>query len=81
MKEPEPKLVRLHVRWQGGETETLQIQMPQNRADAIRYPEAFVARIRELAANHHDDEIVALLRMESQKSSTTGKPIALGTVK
>jgi hypothetical protein len=81
VKGPEPKLVRLHVRWQGGETETLQIQMPQNRADAIRYPEAFVARIRELAADHHDDEIVALLRKDGQKSSTTGKPITLGTVK
>src|SRR5271169_4336661 len=56
LKEPEPKLVRLQVRWQGGETETLQIQMPQNRADVIRYPEAFVARLRELAVDHHDDE-------------------------
>ena len=34
----EPKLVRLQVRWQGGETETLQIQMPQNRADVIAIP-------------------------------------------
>lgn len=50
-KGPEPKLVRLEVRWQGGETETLQIQMPQNRADVIRYPEAFVARLRELAVD------------------------------
>ena len=80
-KGPEPKLVRLQVRWQGGETETLQIQMPQNRADVIRYPEAFVARLRELAVDYHDDEIVTLLRKDGQKSSTTGKPIALGTVK
>ncbi len=73
----EPKLVRLQVRWQGGETETLQIQMPQNRADVIRYPEAFVARLRELAVDHHDDEIVALLRKDGQKSSTTGSRSAL----
>ena len=78
VKGPEQKLIRLQVRWQGGETETL--QMPQNRADAIRYPETFVARLRELAVDHHDDEIVALLRKEGQKSSTTGKPITLGTV-
>ena len=77
-KGPEPKLVRLQVRWQGGETETLQIQMPQNRADVIRYPEAFVARLRELAVDYHDDEIVTLLRKDGQ---STGKPIALGTVK
>ena len=39
VKGPEQKLIRLQVRWQGGETEILRIQMPQNRADAIRYPE------------------------------------------
>jgi DNA invertase Pin-like site-specific DNA recombinase len=77
---PEPKIVRLQVRWQGGETEILQLQLPQNRADAIRYPEAFVKRIRELAVNHHDDEIVALLRAEGHRSAT-GKPLASGAIK
>jgi hypothetical protein len=77
---PEPKIVRLQVRWQGGEIETLQLQLPQSRADAIRYPEAFVERIRELAIDHHDDEIVALLRAEGHRSSTD-KPLTLGTIK
>jgi DNA invertase Pin-like site-specific DNA recombinase len=80
VKGPDPKTVRLHIRWQGGETETLQLQLPPNRADAIRYPEAFVARVRELAVNHHDDEIVDLLRDEGHQSST-GKPLTLGTIK
>jgi DNA invertase Pin-like site-specific DNA recombinase len=80
-KGPEPKLLRLHIRWQGGETETLQVILPPNRADAIRYPAPFVARIRELARDHHDDEIVALLRSEGHKGSTTGNPITLGTIK
>jgi hypothetical protein len=79
-KGPEPKVVRLHVRWQGGATETLQLQLPPNRADMVRYPEAFVARIRELAVNHYDDEIVALLRAKGQMSST-GKPHSLETIK
>ncbi|WP_176731419.1 zinc ribbon domain-containing protein [Bradyrhizobium elkanii] len=77
---PEPKVVRLHVRWQGGATETLQLQLPPNRADVVRYPEAFVARIRELAIKHYDDEIVALLRAKGQMSST-GKPHSLETIK
>jgi DNA invertase Pin-like site-specific DNA recombinase len=77
---PEPKIVRLQVRWQGGETETLQLQLPQSRADAIRYPEVFVKRIRELAVDHHDDEIVALLRAEGHRSAT-GKPLTLGAIK
>lgn len=81
VKGPEPKTVRLHIRWQGGETETLRIQLPQNRAEAVRCPMALVARIRELAIDHHDDEILATLRDDGQKSTTTGKPITMGTIK
>jgi DNA invertase Pin-like site-specific DNA recombinase len=80
-KGPEPRTIKLHVRWQGGKTETLQVQLPQKRADAIRYPTPFVAYIRELAVNHHDDEIVALLRSQNHTSSTTGKPITPSTIK
>jgi hypothetical protein len=35
-----------YVRWQGGATETLELRLPPNRAEAIRYPEAFVARVQ-----------------------------------
>ena len=79
-KGPKPKIIRLHVRWQGGATETLELQMPPNRAEAVRYPEAFVARIRELAVNHHDDEIIGLLRAEGHQSST-GQPLTLSMIK
>jgi hypothetical protein len=57
---PEPRVVRLHVRWQGGEIETLRVQLPPKRADAVRYPSPFVERIRQLAVEHHDDEPAAL---------------------
>lgn len=71
---PEPKIVRLHVRWQGGATETLELRLPANRAEAIRYPEAFVARVQQLAADYHDSDIVRLLAAEGHQSST-GKPL------
>jgi len=79
-KGPEPKIISLHVRWQGGASETLELQMPPNRAEAVRYSEAFVARIRQLAVNHHDDEIIRLLRAEGHQSST-GKPLTLSMIK
>jgi DNA invertase Pin-like site-specific DNA recombinase len=79
-KGPEPRVVRLHIRWQGGATETLLVQLPQKRADATRYPSPFVERIRELAVNHHDDEIATLLRSEGYKSTIPGKPITRGTI-
>ena len=79
-KGPEPKIIRLHIRWQGGETETLEVPQPPNRADAVRYPDPFVARIRELAVTLHDDEIVQLLNAEGSLSST-GKPFTGSMIK
>jgi hypothetical protein len=73
-KGSEPKTIRLNIRWQGGATETLEPLLPPNRADAMRYPEAFVSRVRELSVDHHDDEIAQLLGAEGYQSST-GKPL------
>ena len=70
----EPKMIKLQICWQGGATETLDVRLPPNRADAMRYPEAFVTRVRELAATHDDDEIVQLLGAEGYQSSS-GKPL------
>jgi DNA invertase Pin-like site-specific DNA recombinase len=77
---PEPKTLRLHIRWQGGAIETLDVLLPPNRADAVRYPEAFVSRVRELAVNHHDDEIAQLLSAEGQQSSS-GKPLTISIIR
>ena len=79
-KGPEPKIVRLHIRWQGGATETLEVSQRPNRADAVRYPDPFVTRIRNLAVTRHDDEIVELLNAEGRLSST-GKPFTQSMIR
>jgi hypothetical protein len=79
-KGSEPKLLRLNIRWQGGATETLELRLPPNRAEAIRYPDAFVRRIRTLASEHDDQEIIALLGHENVASST-GKPFTLSMIR
>ncbi|MBO0757048.1 MAG: recombinase family protein [Bradyrhizobiaceae bacterium] len=78
---PGSRKVRLNIRWQGGETETLEINLPPRRQDAVRYPSEVVERIRELAIIHHDDEIVTLLCEEGYLSTTTGKPMTISAVK
>ena len=70
VKGPDPKLLRLQIRWQGGATETIEVRQPPNRADAVRYPEAFVAKIRALAERHADKEIAVRLNAEGLTSST-----------
>ena len=66
----EPKQLRLQVRWQGGETETVELQLPPSRAEAVRYPSEFVVRIGDLAKDHDDEEIAASLDREGLQSST-----------
>jgi DNA invertase Pin-like site-specific DNA recombinase len=77
---PEPKIVRLHIRWQGGATETLEVPQRPNRADVVRYPNPFVTRLRELAVALHDDEIVQQLNAEGCQSST-GKLLTQSMIK
>ena len=79
-KGPEPKIVRLHIRWQGGAAETLAVTQRPNRADVVRYPNPFVVRLRELAITLHDDEIVQQLNAEGCLSST-GKPFTQSMIK
>jgi len=80
VKAPEPKLLQLCIRWQGGTTETVAVHLPPNRVEAIRYPDTFVDRIRALAAIHDDDQIIALLKHEGLTSST-GKPFTVAMIR
>ena len=80
VKGPEPKRLRLHIRWQGGTTETVELHLAPNRAEAVRYHDAFIARIRALAVMHDDHEIVALLNRDGLTSST-GKPFTVSMIR
>jgi len=80
LKSPEPKLLWLQIRWQGGATETIEVRRRPNRAEAVRYPEAFVAKIRTLAERYDDKEIVARLNGEGLTSST-GKPFTVSMIR
>jgi hypothetical protein len=79
-KGQDPKLLRLNIRWQGGAIETIELRLSPNRAEAIRYPDAFVAHIRDLAAAHDDDEIVTLLNRDGLTSST-GRPFTVSMIR
>jgi hypothetical protein len=74
------KRLRLHLRWQGGAVESLEVTLPPNRADAIRYPEAFVGRLRRLAETLDDSAIIAQLNSEGLTSST-GKPFTVSMIR
>jgi hypothetical protein len=79
VKGAEPKLLHLQIRWQGGATETIDVRRQPNRAEATRYPDTFVAKIRTMAEKYDDKEIAARLKGEAQASST-GKPFTVSTM-
>jgi hypothetical protein len=70
---PERKQLQLQIRWQGGATEVVDLRLPANRPDVMRYPVAIVDRVRDLACEHDDDAIADLFNREGLTSST-GKP-------
>jgi len=78
-KGPEPKRLRLQIRWQGGATETVEVHLAPSRAEAVRYPQKFVARITDLAIHHDDGEIATELNRDGLTSST-GKPFTTSMI-
>jgi len=77
---PKPRLLQLQIRWQGGATETIEVYRRQKRADAIRYPDSFVAKIRGLSEQYDNHEIASLLNSEGLTSST-GKPFTASMIR
>ena len=78
-KGPEPKQLKMHIRWQGGATETVELRVPPNRAEALRYSQEFVAHVRDLAIQYDDSEIVAKFNGDGLTSST-GKPFTTSMI-
>jgi len=67
------KQLTIHMRWQGGASSDLRLQIPPNRADRVRYPAAIVDRVRDLAQSLPNMEIAARLNREGHVSAL-GKP-------
>jgi DNA invertase Pin-like site-specific DNA recombinase len=79
VKGTEPKMLKLQIRWQGGATEVVELLLPPNRSDAVRYPTTIVDKVRDLAREHDDGDIAALFNREDLTSST-GKPFTAAMI-
>lgn len=69
----------LHLRWQGGATEDLTVELPLSTADRWRYPEAFVSKVRHLAQQQTDQQIAFSLSQEGLRSAK-GQPFTAGII-
>src|SRR5207302_11382813 len=66
VKGPEPKRLRLQIRWQGGAIETIEIYLQPNHAEAIRYPDTFIDKVRALATKNSAIRALASLDRSSR---------------
>ncbi len=70
----------LHIRWQGGAVEDLNVEIPLPVAERVRYPQSTVEQVRSLALSLTDAEIAATLSQQGVLSAK-GKPLTVSTVK
>lgn len=69
----------LHIRWQGSACTDTTVDLPKPAADAMRYPAAFVERVRVLSQHLPDRQIVA--HNQEGLRSASGKSFTLEMVK
>jgi DNA invertase Pin-like site-specific DNA recombinase len=67
------KTLLLNVRWLAGHTEQIKVNLPPNVADKIRYPDAFIEKVRALTLKYGDDKKTIDILNEQGINSATGK--------
>jgi DNA invertase Pin-like site-specific DNA recombinase len=69
VEKPERGRALLHLRWQGGHCEDLNVELPRPSGERWRHSEALIQRVRELAQKYSDAEIAAQLNSEGLRSN------------
>jgi hypothetical protein len=69
VEKPERGKALLHLRWQGGQCEDLNVELPRPSGERWRHSEALIQRVRELAQKYSDAEIAAQLNSEGLRSN------------
>jgi hypothetical protein len=64
-----PKLVMLHIRWQGGACEDIPIRLPPSYPDKIRYSNEIIKKVRKLAKTLTDEQITSTFNQKGMKSA------------
>lgn len=73
-KEKQTKTLLLNIRWQAGATQQVQVKLPLNYADKLRYSTQIVDTVRTLTIQYADDRKTIELLNQQGLLSATGKP-------
>jgi hypothetical protein len=69
VEKPERGKAILHLRWQGGQCEDLDVELPGPAGERWRHSDVLIQRVRELAREYADEEIAAKLNAEGLQSN------------
>lgn len=62
------KIIKVHIRWKGGATTSIERPVPRRRWEMVQTPRAIVERIRSLSSEQTDHEIARTLIAEHLRS-------------
>jgi DNA invertase Pin-like site-specific DNA recombinase len=79
VEKPERHVALLHVRWQGGICEDLEVELPRPSGERWRHSESLVKKVRKLAEENSDAEIADKLNAEGLISAK-GNPFTRSSV-
>jgi DNA invertase Pin-like site-specific DNA recombinase len=65
-----PKRAVLHLRWQGGACEDIEVHLKQRTSNGWRYPTELIEQVRQMARSMHDGQIAAELNRQGKRSAT-----------
>jgi len=73
-KDRQTKTLFLKVRWQAGPLQQIEVTLPPNAADKIRYPQAMVEKVKTLTLQYGDDKKTVSLLNQQGIMGATGRP-------
>jgi DNA invertase Pin-like site-specific DNA recombinase len=74
------KTIRIHIRWKGGATTSLERPVPRSATELYRTPASIVEQVRALAANETDSQIAHRLNARGLLSGR-GKPFTRSSIR
>jgi len=80
-KDRQTKTLFLNVRWQAGPLQQIQVTLPPNAIDKVRYPTAIVEKVRALTMQYGDDKRTIAVLKEQGLIGAKGKPFSTSMIK
>lgn len=74
-KDRKTKTLFLNIRWQAGPLQQIQVTLPPNAADKIRYSQTMVEKVRNLTMQYGDDKKTIAILNQQGIMGAKGKPL------